>query len=128
MKRKTDKLGSQKGEEHSQSTPPKIVSVVSIGASAGGLEAFSELLKNLPNQTGMAFVFVQHLDPRHSSQLVQILTRDTTLPIKEATDGELLRPDQIYIMPPNQEMTLEKGALRLWAQALVTSQGKRTRL
>ena len=117
MKRKTDKLGSQKGEESSHSPPPKIVSVVSIGASAGGLEAFSELLKNLPSQTGMAFVFVQHLDPRHSSQLVQILTRDTTLPIKEATDGELLRPDQVYIMPPNHEMTLEKGALRLWARS-----------
>jgi two-component system CheB/CheR fusion protein len=117
MKKKTDKLGSEKGAERSQSAPAKIVSVVSIGASAGGLEAFSELLKNLPIQTGMAFVFVQHLDPRHASQLVQILTRDTTLPIKEATDGELLRPDQIYIMPPNHEMTLEKGALRLWARS-----------
>jgi two-component system CheB/CheR fusion protein len=117
MKKKTDQLGSQKGAERSQSAPAKIVSVVSIGASAGGLEAFSELLKNLPIQTGMAFVFVQHLDPRHSSQLVQILTRDTTLPIKEATDGELLRPDQIHIMPPNHEMTLEKGALRLWARS-----------
>ena len=117
MKKKTDKLGSEKGAERSKSAPAKIVSVVSIGASAGGLEAFSELLKNLPIQTGMAFVFVQHLDPRHASQLVQILTRDTTLPIKEATDGELLRPDQIYIMPPNHEMTLEKGALRLWARS-----------
>ena len=87
--------------------------MVGIGASAGGLEAFTELLKNLPVQTGMAFVFVQHLDPHHSSQLVQILTRETSLPIKEVTDGELLRPNQIYIMPPNREMTLEKGALRL---------------
>ena len=65
----------------------------------------------------MAFVFVQHLDPHHSSQLVQILTRETSLPIKEATDGELLRPNQVYIMPPNREMTLEKGALRLWARS-----------
>ncbi len=87
-----------------------------IGASAGGLEAFSELLRNLPTQTGMAVVFVQHLDPHHPSHLVQILNRETTLPIKEVTDGELLEPNHVYIMPPNREMTLENGALRLWAR------------
>jgi len=90
---------------------------VGIGASAGGLEAFSELLKNFPTQTGMAVVFVQHLDPHHSSHLVQILNRETTLPIKEVTDGELLQPNHVYIMPPNREMTLEEGALRLWARS-----------
>ena len=114
MKRKRDQIDPEKGGESSKSSEGKIVSVVGIGASAGGLEAFSELLKNLPIETGMAFVLVQHLDPHHSSQLVQILTRETTLPIKEVTDGELLQPNQIYIMPPNREMTLEKSALRLW--------------
>jgi two-component system, chemotaxis family, CheB/CheR fusion protein len=117
MKKRTDKAGSKTGTNRPKTTESEIVSVVGIGASAGGLEAFSELLKNLPVQTGMAFVFVQHLDPHHSSQLVQILTRETTLPIKEVTDGELLRPDHVYIMPPNHEMTLEKGALRLWPRS-----------
>ncbi len=117
MNKKTDKIGSKKRIARSKPAESKIVSVVSIGASAGGLEAFSELLKSLPVQTGMAFVFVQHLDPHHSSQLVQILTRETTLPIKEVTDGDLLRPDQIYIMPPNREMTLEKSVLRLWPRS-----------
>jgi two-component system CheB/CheR fusion protein len=114
MKKKRDTVGAGKGVERSISSETKIVTVVGIGASAGGLEAFSELLKNLSIRTGMAFVFVQHLDPHHSSQLVQILTRETTMPVKEADDGEILQPNQIYVMPPNREMTLEKGALRLW--------------
>jgi two-component system CheB/CheR fusion protein len=108
MKRKREKIPSKKAAE------PKIVTVVGLGASAGGLEAFSELLKNLPVETGLAFVFVQHLDPHHTSQLVQILTRETTMTVKEATDGEILRPNQVYIMPPNRELTLEKGAFHLW--------------
>jgi two-component system CheB/CheR fusion protein len=114
MKKKAEKADSQKASKRLRSAEPKFVSVVGIGASAGGLEAFTELLRYLPIETGLAFVFVQHLDPHHSSQLVQILTRETAMSIKEASDGELLRPNQIYIMPPNCEMTLEKGALRLW--------------
>src|ERR1700720_126095 len=106
MKKKRDKISAKKEVERLKPIEANIVSVVGIGASAGGLEAFSELLKNLPVHTGMAFVFVQHLDPHHSSQLVQILTRETALPIKEAIDGELLRSDQIYVMPPNCEMTM----------------------
>jgi two-component system CheB/CheR fusion protein len=117
MKKKTNKISLKKVVARSKSIEANIVSIVGIGASAGGLEAFSELLKNLPVQTGMAFVFVQHLDPHHSSQLVQILTRETTLPVKEVTDGELLRPDQVYIMPANREMTVEEGALRLWPRS-----------
>ena len=117
MKRKTDRNDSKGEVERSKSIQAKDISVVCIGASAGGLEAFTELLRNLPVQTGLAFVFVQHLDPHHSSQLVQILSRETTLPIKEVTDGELLRPDHVYIMPPNCEMTLEKGALHLWPRS-----------
>src|ERR1700720_3962759 len=107
MKKKRDKISAKKEVERLKPIEANIVSVVGIGASAGGLEAFSELLKNLPVHTGMAFVFVQHLDPHHSSQLVQILTRETSLPIKEVTDGVSLRPDQVYIMPANREMTLE---------------------
>jgi two-component system CheB/CheR fusion protein len=82
VKKKREKIRSAKGGAEPQPTEEKIVSVVSIGASAGGLEAFSEILRHLPIQTGLAFVFVQHLDPHHSSQLVPILTRETALPIK----------------------------------------------
>ena len=117
MKKKTEKIGSRKEMEKLKLSQAKIVSVAAIGASAGGLEAFSELVRNLPMQTGMAFVLVQHLDPHHTSQLVQILTRETNLPIKEVIDGDFLRPNQMYIMPPNREMTLEEGALCLWKRS-----------
>jgi two-component system CheB/CheR fusion protein len=73
--------------------------IVGIGASAGGLEAFSELLRQLPLQTGMAFVLVQHLDPKHSSELREILARTTKIPVSEVTDGTVVRPDHIYVIP-----------------------------
>jgi two-component system, chemotaxis family, CheB/CheR fusion protein len=59
--------------------------VVGIGASAGGLEAVSELLRHLPSSTGMAFVFIQHLEPRQTSRLTEILSRITDMPVEVAT-------------------------------------------
>lgn len=59
--------------------------IVGVGASAGGLEAFSQFLEHLPLDTGMAFVLVQHLDPEHESSLSQILRRTTSLPVQIAT-------------------------------------------
>ncbi|MEY2615189.1 MAG: two-component system, chemotaxis family, CheB/CheR fusion protein [Verrucomicrobiota bacterium] len=118
MKRKPNQATSKEEDsEPSRSKEKKIIAVVGVGASAGGLEAFSELLRNLPSKTGMAFILIQHLDPHHPSQLVQILTRETTLTVKEATDEEILRPNQIYIIPPNREMTMKEGTLRLWARS-----------
>ncbi|HET7238173.1 MAG TPA: chemotaxis protein CheB, partial [Terrimicrobiaceae bacterium] len=76
-------------------------SVVGIGASAGGLEAFVQLLKGLPTDTGMAFVLVQHLDPKHDSQLAGLLERVTQMPVCEGIDGLLLRPNRVYVMPSN---------------------------
>ena len=61
--------------------------VVGIGASAGGLEAFSELLRHLPRDTGMSFVFVQHLEPKQTSRLTEILSRITEMPVEVAADG-----------------------------------------
>ena len=117
MKRKPNKAASKVDSEPSRSKEKKIIAVVGVGASAGGLEAFSELLRNLPSKTGMAFILIQHLDPHHPSQLVQILTRETSLTVKEATDEEILRPNQIYVIPPNREMTMKEGTLRLWARS-----------
>src|SRR6266545_3618390 len=69
--------------------------VVAIGASAGGLEAITQLLKHLPADTGMAFVFIQHLDPRHSSQLPEMLGRATSMPVIEATSNRQLEPNRV---------------------------------
>lgn len=90
--------------------------VVGIGASAGGLEAFTELLRFLPEKTGMALVLVQHLDPTHRSALSEILSRATKIPVTEVTDGVRIEPDHIYVIPANTTMLIEDGALRLAAR------------
>src|SRR4029453_1072282 len=84
--------------------------VVGIGASAGGLEAFSQLLRELPADTGMAFVLIQHLDPRHESQLAAVLSRTTVMRVVAVTDRLRLQPNHVYVIPPNADMTITGGA------------------
>ena len=95
--------------------PPKAkpLTIVGIGASAGGLEAFTQLLRNLPANTGMAFVLVQHLDPKHESMLTQILSQRTKMPVNEVKDGMAVEPDHVYVIPPNTDMTISGGILTL---------------
>jgi two-component system CheB/CheR fusion protein len=92
--------------------------IVGIGASAGGLEAFSELLRYLPERTGMAFVLVQHLDPKHESGLQEILSRTTKIPVTEVTQGMVVQPDQAYVIPANTYLTIKNGVLQLGTRVL----------
>lgn len=87
--------------------------VVAIGASAGGLEAFTEFFKNLPLDARMAFVLVQHLDPSHPSMLSEIIAKTTKLPVEEVKSGVKVRPGRIYVIPPNRFMALTGGAFKL---------------
>src|SRR5881296_4541171 len=87
--------------------------VVGIGASAGGLEAFSELLSHLPVDAPLALVFVQHLDPKHPSILTDILSRVTPIPVVEVKHGMRVEPGHVYVMPPNTRMTIVEGVLNL---------------
>jgi len=87
--------------------------IVGIGASAGGLEAFSVLLKNLSLDTGMGFVLVQHLDPVHESALTQLLGRATTLPVHEVTNNLRVEPNHVYVIPPNRNLSIAAGVLKL---------------
>jgi two-component system CheB/CheR fusion protein len=87
--------------------------VVGIGASAGGLDAFKRLLKEIPEKSGMAYVLVQHLDPSHESILPEILQRVTSVPVHEITEDIHLAPDHIYIIPENKILTSTDGVLRL---------------
>src|SRR5580704_6802898 len=75
--------------------------VVAIGASAGGIEALSELINCLPTDTGMAFVLVQHLDPKHHSLLTELLARKTAMPVTEVSEGLVVQPNRVYVIPPN---------------------------
>jgi two-component system CheB/CheR fusion protein len=93
--------------------PNKPFLIVAIGASAGGLEAVTELLKHLPGDTGMAFVYIQHLDPTHESMLSSILSRATKMKVVEAENMIKIEPDHLYIIPPNQDMVIEDGMLSL---------------
>ncbi len=95
--------------------PPKGKSfiIVGIGASVGGLEAFTQLLRYLPDKTGMAFVLIQHLDPKHASMLTDVLSRRTKIPIDEVKDGMVVEPDHIYVMPSNTDMAISGGVLTL---------------
>jgi two-component system CheB/CheR fusion protein len=91
--------------------------IVGVGASAGGLEAFSELLKHLPPDTGMAFVLVQHLDPKHESALTQLLTRVTRIPVREVTNNLQVEANHIYVIPPNANLMIERRVLKLQSRA-----------
>jgi len=87
--------------------------IVGIGASAGGLEAFTELLNEIPTDTGMAFVLIQHLDPTHESMLTDLLSRATSMSVTEATDQLTVQPDHIYVIPPDTNLGILHGALQL---------------
>ncbi|MGJ5674206.1 MAG: chemotaxis protein CheB [Nostochopsis sp.] len=87
--------------------------IVGIVASAGGLEAFTQLLSHLPIDTGMAFVLIQHLDPNQKSLLTEILAKTTQMPVREVQNGTLVEPNHVYIIPPNTKMTLAQGVLQL---------------
>jgi len=89
------------------------LTVVGIGASAGGLEAVGELLGALPAATGMAFIVVQHLDPRHESLLAEILTKKTKIPVSVAQPGEIVKADHVYVIPPDVTLTVQSGRINL---------------
>ena len=87
--------------------------IVGIGASAGGLEAFTLLLQELPSAINMALVLVQHLDPTYKSLLTELLSRTTKLAVEEVTDGTRVKPGHVYVIPPNTTMTISKRVLHL---------------
>jgi two-component system CheB/CheR fusion protein len=87
--------------------------IVGVGASAGGFEAFGELLNALPVDSGMAFVLIQHLDPAHESMLAPLLARKSALPVAQVTDGIAVQPNKVYVIPPNTKMGIEGGLLKL---------------
>jgi two-component system, chemotaxis family, CheB/CheR fusion protein len=96
-----------------ESSEADLFPVVGIGASAGGLEAFKELLASLPEKAGLAYVLVPHLDPSHESVLTEILARFTKIPITEVKDGMPVLRDRIHIIPPNKTLGIFSGKFAL---------------
>jgi two-component system, chemotaxis family, CheB/CheR fusion protein len=91
------------------------MTVVGIGASAGGLDACRKLLAALPIAHGMAFILVQHLDPTHSSMLVSLLASHTHMTVREVTDGMPITRDHLYVIPPGTSLSVGDGVLHLSA-------------
>ena len=109
----------QKTESGAEKTPfstgkqNSLIPVVGIGASAGGLEAFERLVKALPDDFGIAYVLVVHLDPSHPSILPDIIRKKTRMKVSQITDNMKIMPNQVFIIPPNRDLAVFKGRLKL---------------
>lgn len=106
--KKVRKSPAKKRSPHNTTFP-----VVAIGASAGGLEAILELLKYLSPITGMAFIYVQHLSPDHKSMLTVLLSKVTTMKVQDVKDKILMAPNNVYVIPPDKEIKVTNGHIKL---------------
>jgi two-component system CheB/CheR fusion protein len=88
--------------------------IVGIGASAGGLEALEQFLGHVPESSRMAFVIVQHLDPTHKGIMPELLGRVTPMKVFQVIDGMRVKPDCVYVIPPNKDMSILHGVLHLF--------------
>ena len=108
-----DPTGSGSSPHESADVTQQAYPIVGIGTSAGGLDALSDLLAHLPANAGMALLVVQHLDRSHPSLLTDILAQRTPLAVTEATDGQPVEENHVYVIPPDTSMTLAQGRLVL---------------
>ncbi len=111
--------GTQKINSHLlKDTPPRQANlpfpIVGIGASAGGLEALEQFLGHVPENSGVAFVIVQHLDPTHKGIMPELLGRITTMEVLQVSDRMRVKPDCVYVIPPNKDMSILHGVLHLF--------------
>jgi len=110
-KLKSEETANEKSSEHTDITD---FPVVGIGASAGGLEALEQFFENMPKDNGMAFVIIQHLDPTRVGIMPELLQRITSMKVVQVTDRIKVKPDCVYVIPPNRSMSMLNGALHLF--------------
>ena len=96
-----------------ENNPKKPFYIVGMGGSAGSLEAFEQFFRNMPADTGMAFVLVSHLDPTHKALLAELLQRVTDHEGPSGDDGMKVQPNSVYVIPPNKDMSIMHGTLQL---------------
>jgi len=103
---------------HSKETLPKkenlFFPIIGIGTSAGGLEALEQFLSHVPHGSGMSFVIIQHLDPTHKGILPELLQRSTDMKVFQVKDGMKVKPDCVYVIPPNKDMSILHSVLHLF--------------
>src|SRR5262245_36795063 len=112
-KKKANRKDRRGVQEASSNVSRASFPIVAIGASAGGLEAFSNLLRSLPPEPAIALIFIPHLDPTHESAMVELLSRTTRLPVFQAAEGMRVAVNSLYVLPPNSDMTISEGILHL---------------
>ena len=95
-------------------TDTGVFPIVGIGASAGGLEALEQFISNVPENSGMAYAIIQHLDPTNKGMLPELLQRITPMHVFQVKDRMVVKPDCIYVIPPNKSMSILKGVLHLF--------------
>ena len=100
--------------EKSSSKKKRPLFIAGIGASAGGLEALEQFLRQVPAETGIAFVIVQHLDPTHKGIMPELLQRTTRMKVQQVEDRMPVQPDCVYVIPPNKDMSILHGVLHLF--------------
>ena len=93
-----------------------------MGGSAGSLEAFDDFFRNMPADTGMAFVLVSHLDPTHKGIMPELLQRVTTMKVQQVKDGMKVQPNHVYVIPPNKDMSILHGTLQLLVPSMPRGQ------
>ena len=113
--KKSKTLKTRKSSTKAKTASPEAddLIVVGIGASAGGLEAYKHVLPGLPTNANMAFVIVQHLDPKHRSMMASLLDRHTNMSVLEIVDGQLLKANTVYITPPGRDVKIVGNVLKL---------------
>jgi two-component system CheB/CheR fusion protein len=120
MKKRTNSENSENGHETSAPTgkpplpEPVSVPIVGIGASAGGLEALEQFLRHVPAGCGLAFVIIQHLDPTRTGMMPELLQRVTGMQVFQARDRMKVKPDCVYVIPPNKDMSVLHDVLYLF--------------
>src|SRR5947209_6722586 len=98
----------------SENQPPRLpFIVVGIGASAGGLEAFTDFFQAMRPDSGMAFVLIQHLPPERESLMTEILSKRTEMAVVQVEDGLQVEPNHVYVIRPGHTLTIKDGALHL---------------
>lgn len=108
------KENTQANVKENQKTNPIDFAIVGIGASAGGLEALEQFFQNVPKNCTMAFVVIQHLDPTQVGIMPELLQRITEMKVLQVTDHLQVKPNHVYVIPPNKNMSILKGYLYLF--------------
>jgi len=112
-KRRPPPRPAKKNESRRRNDAPELCPVVGMGASAGGLEAFQKFFDAMPPDSGLAFVLVQHLDPRHDTLMPELLSKHTRMPVQQVRDETPVERDRVYVIPPGTSMELADGHLTL---------------